>query len=134
MIPFTKELYGPFAASFTDELIRQLEQVNHLSVASMPRHSFIGPPLDRQSFIEKLKVNARLTGTVKKVGENFTLDVSLVDAATGQLLWSEKYARGIRHLFEVEAEVVSCVAATLGLEVNESHDQPLQLEGTGSPQ
>jgi tetratricopeptide (TPR) repeat protein len=71
---------------------------------------------------------------VKKVGENFTLDVSLVDAATGQLLWSEKYARGIRHLFEVEAKVVSCVAATLGLEVNESHDQPLQLEGTGSPQ
>lgn len=73
-----------------------------------------------------LKVPVLLTGTVRQTGNNFQLDVELVDVATGRTRWIKSHAAALSGGAEVQSQVVRAVAGQLGLELLDSNRRALR--------
>ena len=52
-------------------------------------------------------------GSVRKAGERVRVTVQLVDAATGQRLWTQNYDRDLDDIFVVQDEITNVIVATL---------------------
>ena len=62
-------------------------------------------------------VNYILQGSVRRLDNKVRVNVSLVDASSNLYLWSEKYDREWRSIFDVEDEITSRIIETLSIEL-----------------
>ena len=69
-----------------------------------------------------------LEGSVRKAGNRVRVTVQLVDAANGFHLWSERYDRQMKDIFEVQDEIARAISerltATLGAGVRQTTRNP----------
>lgn len=63
-----------------------------------------------------------LSGSQQKVGEKLMISVQLIDANTGDHLWSERFEGEVGQLFEFQGKIIRSVASTVGGRV--SHYTP----------
>ncbi len=63
-----------------------------------------------------------LNGSQQKIGENLIISVQLVDANSGDHIWSERFEGEVGQLFEFQGEIIRSVASTVGGRV--SHYTP----------
>ena len=52
-------------------------------------------------------------GSVRRMGSRFRITAQLIDAISGNHLWSERFDRGIEELFNVQDEVTRTIVATV---------------------
>ena len=84
--------------------------------------------MDIPGIAAKLGVNFVLEGTVRAVGDRFDIDVTLLDDS-GEVLWSERYQKELRDLFDLQDDLALAVATQLG--VSDSH--PVLVQQAGDP-
>jgi len=108
-----------FAGGLHDELITQLTKVAALkpiSRTSVMEYATRTKPL--REIADELSVGTIIEGSVQVVGERLRVNVQLIDAATDQHLWAERYDRTLDDAFAVQSEIaqriVAAVGATLG--------------------
>jgi serine/threonine-protein kinase len=108
-----------FAGGLHDELITQLAKVAALkpiSRTSVMEYATRTKPL--REIADELSVGTIIEGSVQVVGERLRVNVQLIDAATDQHLWAERYDRTLDDAFAVQSEIaqqiVTAVGATLG--------------------
>ena len=108
-----------FAGGLHDELITQLAKVAALrpiSRTSVMEYATRTKPL--RQIADELAVGTIIEGSVQVVGERLRVNVQLIDAATDQHLWAERYDRTLDDAFAVQSEIaqqiVTAVGATLG--------------------
>jgi len=108
-----------FAGGLHDELITQLTKVAALkpiSRTSVMEYATRTKPL--REIADELAVGTIIEGSVQVVGERLRVNVQLIDAATDQHLWAERYDRTLDDAFAVQSEIaqriVAAVGATLG--------------------
>jgi serine/threonine-protein kinase len=108
-----------FAGGLHDELLTQLARVAALRVISRTSvMTYEGSPKALKEIADELAVGTIVEGTVQVVGERLRVNVQLIDAATDEHLWAERYHRTLDDAFAVQSEIaqqiVTAVGATLG--------------------
>jgi serine/threonine protein kinase/tetratricopeptide (TPR) repeat protein len=119
VLPFqnlnAEKSHAYFASGLHEELLTQLAKVAALKVIS--RTSVMGyqettKPL--KAIALELGVGSIMEGSVQVVGERLRVNVQLIDAATDEHLWAERYDRTLDDVFAIESEVAQHIVAAVG--------------------
>ena len=103
-----------FADGITGDIIAQLSRFRSLFViGSTSSLLYRGQAPKVQNVGRELGVAYVVEGSVRKAGNRVRITVELVDAATGQQLWADRYDRDLEDIFAVQDEVTNKVVSTL---------------------
>jgi adenylate cyclase len=98
----------------TEDIITELSRFHSLFViARNSSFAWRGESVDVRRVGRELGVRFVVEGSVRMAGERLRITVQLIEAATGNHLWAERYDRGIGDLFAVQDEVARTIVATL---------------------
>ena len=132
-----------FCDGIAEEILNALTPLKGLRVAARTSaFSFKGKSDDLRTIGEKLNVTTVLEGSVRRAGDRVRITVQLSDVADGFQLWSERYDRELKDIFDVQDEIAKAIAERLRVTlaggkddrlVRTGHDQhrgvPALLEG-----
>lgn len=103
-----------FCNGLAEELLNALSKIDDLKVAARTSaFSFKGKNANVSEIGEKLRVKNVLEGSVRKSGNKLRISVQLINAADGFQLWSERYDREMRDIFDIQDEITLAVVAAL---------------------
>jgi adenylate cyclase len=98
----------------TEDIITELSRFHSLFViARNSSFAWRGENVDVRRVGRELGVRFVVEGSVRMAGDRLRITVQLIEAATGNHLWAERYDRAIGDLFEVQDEVARTIVATL---------------------
>jgi len=86
-------------------------------IARNTAFTFKGKPVDVRKLGRELNVRYVLEGSVQRGGNRFRVNVQLIDAETGNHLWAERFDKPVADLFDMQDEIVSRLANTLGAQL-----------------
>jgi len=134
VLPFTSMSTDPedefFADGITEEIINALAQIEQLHVvARTSAFSFKGKYIDVRAVGKRLNVRTILLGSVRRAGNELRITAQLVNAEDGYHLWSERYDREMREVFDVQDEIARSIADRLKVTL-EGGPGPLVKAGT----
>jgi eukaryotic-like serine/threonine-protein kinase len=138
VLPFTNMSADPenefFADGITEEIINALTKIDELRVAARTSaFSFKGKHVDLRIVGERLNVKTVLEGSVRKAGSRIRIMAQLVNVADGYHLWSERYDRELKDIFEVQDEIAGAIADRLKVALK-GGQQPSVKAGTSDLQ
>jgi TolB-like protein len=108
-----------FASGMTEEITSQLSRVSALHVISRTAVSrALESRLSLAELAATLGVGAVLEGSVRKSGDMVRITTQLVDAMSGQHLWSTDFDRELADVFAIQREVALAIAAALQAELS----------------
>ena len=103
-----------FSDGITEDIITDLSRFGSLFViARNSSFTFKGEAVDVGEVGRKLGVQYVVEGSVRKVGNRVRITAQLVEAASGNHIWAERYDRDLEDIFAVQDEVVAAIAAVL---------------------
>lgn len=76
--------------------------------------AYKGKPVDIRALGQDLKVSHVLKGTFQRENDHIRVTAQLIDASTGETLWSDRYDRLIGEIFAVQSDVADHIANSLG--------------------
>jgi adenylate cyclase len=89
-----------------------------------------GRPVKVQQVAEDLGVRYVLEGSVQKSGDRLRITAQLIDAINGYHLWSEKYDRKMKDLFDLQDEITKKIAVSLQVELTHGEAARLYARST----
>ncbi len=139
VLPFTN-LSGQtendyFSAGMSEEITNALAKVPGLrvfgkgSTAALQARGF-----DLRRIAQDLGTGAVLQGSVQRSEDRVRISVQLLDAANGLTLWSDKYDRGLKDVFQVQDEIAKAVVAGLRVKLAGRASMPLVRVETENPE
>jgi serine/threonine-protein kinase len=137
VLPFqnmsTEAAHTYFAGGLHDELLTQLAKVAGLKVIS--RTSVMGykdttKPL--RMIGQELGVASIVEGSVQVVGGRLRVNVQLIDAATDEHIWAERYDRTIDDAFAIQSDMAQQVVAAVGAALGADERRSIGAEPTGN--
>ena len=135
VVPFANAAQDPNAEylsdGITESLINRLSQLSGLKVMSSSAvFRYKGRQLDAQRVGTELNVAAVLIGSVKKIGDQLVIQVSLDDARDNHRIWGEQYVRKFVDVLAVQSEIVQEVSTNLRLKLTRADDLQLRKRYT----
>ena len=107
-----------FADGITDDLTTDLSHLrDSFVIARGTAFTFKGKPIDAKQIGRELGVRYLLEGSVRRVGENITVNAQLISTETGAHVWADRFEGERGKLGELQVEVVSRLANSLGVEL-----------------
>jgi TolB-like protein/DNA-binding winged helix-turn-helix (wHTH) protein/Tfp pilus assembly protein PilF len=127
VLPFSADLPTEYLADgITESLINNLSRLSHLRVtARATAFSYKGKEANPQQVGQALKVSTVLTGKVALRDDALTVQVDLVDAATGTQMWGDRYQRKLSDIFAVEEEIGRQITEKLRLRLSGEEQRQL---------
>ncbi len=83
-------------------------------IAKDTTDAYAGKPVDIRALGQDLKVSHVLKGTFQRENGQIRVIAQLIDAATGETLWSDRYDRPAGEIFAVQSDVAEHIANSLG--------------------
>lgn len=106
------------AEALPHELIAELARLRWLFVTSRgSSFRFRSAHIDIQDVGDRLGVRYCLTGTLEAEGDALGINVELVDARDGGVMWGERYSSPMAGIFELRSKIVAETAAALELQI-----------------
>ena len=103
-----------FADGMVEEIITALSKLHWFFViARNSSFTYKGRAIDVKQVGHELGVRYVLEGSVRKGGNSLRITAQLVDAATGNHLWAERYDRDLNDIFAVQDEITERVVAAI---------------------
>jgi len=103
----------------TEDIITELSRFRQMRVASRNSSArFRGLEIDMVRAGRELSVTFLLEGSVRRMGGRIRITAQLIDAATGNHIWAERYDCPQDEVFDVQDRVVRTVAGTVCGRVN----------------
>jgi TolB-like protein/Tfp pilus assembly protein PilF len=103
-----------FCDGIAEEVLTALAPLEGLRVAARASaFSFRGHGEDLRAIGDKLHVTTVLDGSVRRAGDRLRITVRLSDVADGYQIWSERYDRDVKDVFDVQDEIAKTVAERL---------------------
>ena len=107
-----------FADGITDDLTTDLSHLRDSFVIERgTAFTFKGKPVDAKQIGRELGVRYVLEGSVRRLGEKVEVNAELVSTETGAHVWAERFEGERSKLGELQVEVVSRLANSLGVEL-----------------
>jgi TolB-like protein/lipoprotein NlpI/predicted Ser/Thr protein kinase len=102
------------ADGITGDVINALMRAKGFRVAARSSvYQFKGAPAEVREIGQRLNVDAVLEGTLRRAGERIRVTVELIKTADGFQIWSERYDRVMRDIFEIQDEIAHAIVAKL---------------------
>jgi adenylate cyclase len=119
-----------FADGMSEEIISALMQIKNLHVAARTSSfSFKGKHVDLRLIGERLNVRTVLEGSVRRAENRLRITAQLVSVSDGYHLWSEKYDREMKDIFQIQEDIARSIAQRLEVSLK-GEQQPLIRAGT----
>jgi serine/threonine protein kinase/Flp pilus assembly protein TadD len=137
VLPFSNMSADPenefFADGIAEEIINALTKIQTLDVVS--RGSAFGFKQRTEDVGEigrKLNVRTVLEGSVRKAGKRLRISAQLIDVATRNYLWSERYDREMEDVFEIQDEISTNIVNALKLVLTPNEEAAIKKVPTQS--
>jgi adenylate cyclase len=103
-----------FADGMVEEIITALSRVKWFFViARNSTFTYKGRAVDVKQVARELGVRYVLEGSVRKAGNRVRITGQLIDAATGNHIWAERYDRELADIFAVQDEITQSVVGAI---------------------
>ncbi len=117
----------------TDNLIRDLSGIPELAIkARSSVFTFKGRDVSAKQIGSELNVDAVLYGRLSKVDDRILIDLELVNAATLDVVWSQRYNRRLANLVELQSGIARDVAQKLRPALSTNEEEPFTKTGTSN--
>ncbi len=116
-----------FSDGITEDIITDLSKVSGLFVvARNSSFTYKGKAVKVRVVGRELGVRHVLEGSVRKSGNRVRITAQLIDAATGNHVWAERYDRELTDVFAVQDEVTQEIVSILAVKL--SADEAARLQ------
>jgi eukaryotic-like serine/threonine-protein kinase len=103
-----------FSDGLAEDILNALTQLPGLRViARASAFAFRGREHDIAEVGEKLKVGSVLHGSVRRSGQRIRVNVQRINVADNSQLWSERYDRELRDIFDIQDEIAQNIVEKL---------------------
>ena len=135
VLPFVNMSGDPeqeyFSDGITEEIITGISKVPHLFViARTSTFTYKDKSVKVQQVGSELGVRYVLEGSVRKAGERLRITAQLVDAATGEHLWAERYDGILKDVFALQDEITLKILNALQVKLTVGEQAQLWSKGT----
>jgi adenylate cyclase len=120
-----------FSDGITEDIITDLSKVSALAVTS--RNSaflFKGQSVDVPKVARELHVSHVLEGSVRKSGGRVRITAQLVDGASNDHVWAERYDRDLSDIFALQDEISEAIVKALKLKLLPDEKKAIEQRGT----
>lgn len=98
----------------TEDIITELSKIRRLNIFSRPTVlNYRDKPITPSQIGQQLKAAYVLTGSLRRSGARLRITTQLVDTATDFPMWSERYDREMKDIFDVQDEIARKIAEAL---------------------
>ncbi len=123
------------ADGLTEEIITDLSLIRSLRVISRNSAMVLkGTPKDTRTIAEELDVQFVLEGSVRKAGNDLRITAQLIDAASDEHLWAERYDGVLDDVFELQESVSRSIVGSLEISLSPEESRRLTERPTDSVQ
>jgi adenylate cyclase len=135
VLPFANMSGDPeqeyFSDGITEDIITDLSKISALAVTS--RNSafmYKDKHVDIPRLARELKVSHVLEGSVRKAGGRVRISAQLVDGATNNHIWAERYDRDSSDIFALQDEISAAIVKALKLRLLPEEKKAIERRGT----
>jgi serine/threonine protein kinase/Flp pilus assembly protein TadD len=124
-----------FRDGITEDIITELSKIKGLNIFSRPtvlvyRDKQVTPAQIGQ----QLKAAYVLAGSLRRSGARLRINAQLVDTGTDFPLWSERYDREMKDVFEVQDEIAGKIAQALRITLSPQEQEEIAAKPTDNLQ
>ena len=120
-----------FSDGISEDITTDLSQVSALGViARNTAFTFKGKSVDICEVANKLGVTHVLEGSVRKAGDRVRITAQLIDGATGDHVWADRYDRQLDDIFAIQDEISKAIVAALKLKLLPEEKKAMERRGT----
>ena len=120
-----------FSDGLTEDIITDLSKVSGLFViARNSTFVYKKQSVDLRRVGAELGVKYVLEGSVRKGGDRVRITVQLIEAATGNHLWAERYDRVLTDIFDLQDEMTHTIVEALEVRLTKKEQALIQDRGT----
>jgi len=124
-----------FCDGLSESLITALSKVPQLFViARESTFRYKGKGVKTKQVSEELGVQYVLEGSVQRAGDRVRVTTQLIEALTGHHLWSERYDRSLKDIFDLQDEITMKILTELRVKITEGETVRIQAKGTNNLQ
>jgi adenylate cyclase len=139
VLPFVNMSGDPeqdyFSDGVSEDIITDLSKVSSLGVISRnTAFSFKGKAMPISTIARQLGVTHVLEGSVRKSGDRVRITAQLIEGATDNHLWAERYDRELKDIFALQDEIAQSVVAALKLRLAPAEKAAIELRSTTNPE
>ncbi len=115
----------------TEDIITELCKIRGINTYSRPTVlAFRDKQVTPAQIGQQLKAAYVLTGSLRRAGTRLRITTQLVDTATDFPLWSERYDREMKDVFEVQDEIARKIAEALRVTLSPQELEALAIKPT----
>jgi serine/threonine protein kinase len=115
----------------TEDIITELSKIRGLNTFSRPTVlAFRDKQVTPVQIGQQLKAAYVLTGSLRRAGNRLRINTQLVDTNTDFPLWSERYDREMKDVFEVQDEIARKIAEALRVTLSPQELEALAIKPT----
>jgi serine/threonine protein kinase/Tfp pilus assembly protein PilF len=124
-----------FRDGITEDIITELSKIEGLRIN--PRSMVLGfrdRPVTSSQVGQQLGAAYVLEGSLRRAGDRLRITTQLVDTASGYPVWSERYDREMKDVFEVQDEIASKIAEALRVKLSRQEQEAIAAKPTDNLQ
>ena len=107
-----------FVDGVTESLTTDLSRIpGAFVIARNTAFTFKGKPVEARKLGRELGVRFALEGSVQASGDRMRVNAQLIDTETGAHLWAERFDKPRADLFDMQDEIISRLARSVGVEL-----------------
>ena len=119
------------ADGISENIISALSNISKMFViARNSTFTYKGKPVKVQQISRELGVRYVLEGSVQKAGDKLRVTAQLVDATTGNHIWSERYDRELKNIFVLQDDITKKIITALQVKLTEGEQARAFSKGT----
>ncbi len=120
-----------FSDGITEDIITDLSRISALSVVSRnTAFTFKSKQFSTGQVARQLMVSHVLEGSVRKSGNRVRITAQLIDGATDNHLWAERYDRELNDIFALQDEISEAIVKALKLKLLPEEKKAIERRGT----
>ena len=120
-----------FSDGISEDITTDLSKVSALRVtARNTAFMFKGKAVDVCDVARTLDVRHVLEGSVRKAGSRVRITAQLIDGATGDHVWAERYDRDLTDIFAIQDELSKAIVDALKIRLLPGEKKAIEQRGT----
>jgi len=122
-----------FSDGISEDITTDLSKVSALGVVARNNaFAYKGRTVNVCAIASELNVSHILEGSVRKAGQRVRITAQLIDGATGDHLWADRYDRSLEDIFAIQDEISKAIVAALKLTLLPKEQQAIEKRGTNN--
>ncbi|MFQ5745306.1 MAG: hypothetical protein ACE5HV_17260 [Acidobacteriota bacterium] len=120
-----------FRDGVTEDIITELSKIAELNIFSRPTVlAYRDKPVTPAQISDQLGAAFVLTGSLRRAGNRLRINAQLVDTSTDFPLWSERYDREMKDVFDVQDEIARKIAEALRITLSPQEREAIATKPT----